>query len=270
MRPSKSFLILILLCFVAHPALADLIEFKDFDKELASHGIELAYSDEGLAALIELIKNEVELIRTRAAASKDDDQKKLRTTADAVSELLDGYVKLAATSDSAARAAAFPALKSLLYSVRGDVLGPQKVHKIRILFGVLRNLSLKIPYSPQGTRALPLDAAHARMESANLQDPGTGRSYIDPADLVGLSSERISLLDVRTDNYLWYTEHELHEIKAQYTTAWNALEARMEARISAVLGRTYRLEHARRILVIDGIRSKATSPKADTHDLYRQ
>lgn len=267
---SKSILILTLLCSTVCPASADLIEFKDFDKELASHGIQPAYSDEGLVALIELIRNEVELIATRAAASTGDEQAKLRTLADAVSAALDNYARLAATSDNAAKAAAFPALKSLLYSVRGEVLGEQKHHKIRVIFGVLKNLSLKIPYLTPETRTLPLDLERARMESANLQDPSTGQSYIHPADLAGLSSEQVSLLDVLPDNYLWYTEHELRKIKAQYKTAWNALEARMEERISAVLGHAYRMDQARRILLLDGILSTATSPKVATHDLYRQ
>jgi hypothetical protein len=266
----KSILILTLLCSAACPASADLMEFKDFDKELANHGIQLTYSAEGLVDLIELIRNEVELIRTRAAASTGDEQEKLRTVADAVSEVLDNYAKLAATSDNAAKAAAFPALKSLLYSVRGEVLGQQKQHKMRVIFGVLKNLSLKIPYFTPETRALPLELARARMESANLQDPSNGQSYIDPADLAGLSSERVSHLDVRPDNNLWYTEHELQKIKAQYKTAWNALEARMEAYVSAILRRAYRLDQARRILLLDRIQSKATSPKVATHDLYSQ
>jgi hypothetical protein len=251
------------------PAMAALTEFKHFDKELAAHGVSVKYSDSGMTALINLIRSDLTGLRAQAAAAGDD-REKLERMAVAVAGALDNFAAIAPSGDGAAKAAAFPALKSMLYSLRSELLGKRKVGKLGIALGILGNLSLKLPYLSPEERRRPLVLAEAKLEAANLEDPQAGKVYREPADLAGLTSEQVSRLDVRSDSYLWHTESELHRLIAQHGTAWKALEARIESRVADALQAPYSLDRARRVLVFERIRSVASSPKIEARDLYGQ
>jgi hypothetical protein len=252
------------------PVWAATTEVEHFDKQLAAHGVSAEYSDAGMTALIELIRSDVAALKAQAAAAGSDDRAKLEEMAEAVSGALDQFAKIAASEDKAAKSAAFPAAKSMLYSLRAELQGKRKINAMFVVFGILGNLSLKIPYLTPEERSRPLTLDEAKLEAANLEDPATGKLYRDPAELAGLSSEQVSRLDVRSDNYLWYTDSELHRLKAQHKTAWKAMEVRMEERATAALQTPYSLDRARRVLVFEKIRKVASSPKIDTRDLYGQ
>src|SRR4030095_3879745 len=125
--------------------------------------------------------------------------------------------------------------KLMVDSLRAELKGKRKVNAMFVVFGILGNLSLKIPYLTPEERSRPLTLDEAKLEAANLEAPATGKLYRDPAELAGLSSEQVSRLDVRSDNYLWYTDSELHRLKAQHKTGWKALEGRIEERATAAL-----------------------------------
>jgi len=251
------------------PAIAQVTELERFDKELAAHGVSVEYTASGMTALIELTRSDLAGMRTVAAADNDD-REKIGRMAVAVAGALDNFVAIAASGDAAAKAAAFPALKSMLYSMRSELSGKRKVSKLAVAFGILRNLSWDLPYLSPEERMRPLTLAEAKLEAANLEDPQAGKVYPGPTDVAGLTSEQVSRLEVRSDNYLWYTESELHRLTAQHKTAWKALEARIESRVTESLQAPYSLDRARRVLVFERIRSEASSPKIETRDLYGQ
>jgi hypothetical protein len=256
-------------CALSLPAHAALTELDHFDDELAEHGVGAAYSEPSMTALVGLIRDEIASLRAAAASAEGKDRTKLERMADATAAVLDGVTARAGSSEADA-AAASPALKSLLYSVRAEARGASHVSKIRIGLGVLGNLSLKLPYLSPDARARPLTAAQATLEAVNLIDPENGRTYSKPEELAGLSSDQVSRLDVRDDHPMWYAEDALRQRKARHPTAWSALEARVEARVSASIGAPYELDRARRILRFEGIKTSATSPKIDAEDLHGQ
>ncbi len=269
-RTAPWLLVCALACVLSRTADAALVEIKHYDDELAEHGVGLEYSDEGMANLIDLVRREQAGLEQKAAAAKENDQKKLRRMADAVDEALTAAVAIHASSDDAAKAATFPALKSLVYSIRSELQGKRKSGMIAAAFGVLRNLSLKLPYVAPGARGQPLSLEEARLEAVNLVDPRTGKIYTRAEQLVGLSSDQVSRLEVRDDNYLWYTEAELERLKTRHRTAWQALESQLEGRTSNAIGAPYVLDRARRILVFDGVKTTGTSPKIEVEDLHDQ
>ena len=254
---------------ISQPVRAALTEIEHFDRELADHGVSVEYSDTAMTALMELVRSALADLRSRAAAAPDDDDReKLEGMADAVTGALDRFAAIAGSGDAAAKAAAFPAVKSMLYSLRSELQGRRKAGKLSGVFGILGNLSLKLPYLSPEERRRPLTEAEAKLEAANLQDPATGKTYPDPARLAGLSSEQVSRLEVRSDSYLWYTDGELARLKARHGTAWKAFEARTEDRVARALHAPYPLDRARRVLVFERIRKTASSPKIDARDLY--
>ena len=252
------------------PAKATLTELKHFDKDLAEHGVSEQYSDTGMVALIDLARGDLADLRAEAAASEGDDRGELEQMAEAVAGALDRFAAIAAQGDSAARAAAYPALKSMLYSLRSERQGKRKGGVLAVAAGILRNFSLKMPYLPPQERHRPLTPDEAKLESANLEDPRSGKVYREPSDLAGLTSEQVSRLEVRSDSYLWYTESELQRLRARHGSTWKALEDRVEKRISDVLKAPYSLDRARRVLVFTRIRKAGTSPKIEARDLYGQ
>jgi len=254
----------------ALPARAQTTEIKHFDKDLAAHGVSAQYSDAGMRALIDLIRSDVAALRSKAASPGEENRKKLEKMAEAVTGATDHFAAIAASDDLAAKQAAFPTAKAMLFSLRSEVQGKRKISLFVIVWGMLGNLSLKLPYLSPEERSRPLGPAEARLEAGALQDPATGKIYRDPADLTGLSSEQVSRLDVRDDDHLWYTAGELRRLKSAHETAWKALETRLEARVSDVLHAPYSLDRARRVLVFEHIRKVATSPKIDARDLYGQ
>jgi hypothetical protein len=255
-------------CALALPARAVFIELEHFDDELAGHGVGADYSEQSMTALVGLIRDEIAALQAEAASAEDKERKKLERMADGAAAVLDGVA--ARTTSPEAAAAAFPALKSLLYSVRAEARGPRHTNKIRMALDILGNLSLEVPYLSAGDRARSLTPAQAKLEAANLFDAKTGRTYSKPEELAGLSPEQVSRLDVRDDHPMWYTEDALRQRKARHPTAWSDLESRLEARVSASIGAPYELERARRILRFEDIRSSATSPKVDAKDLQGQ
>ncbi|HKQ61357.1 MAG TPA: hypothetical protein VJS92_08685 [Candidatus Polarisedimenticolaceae bacterium] len=263
--------LLAVLCWsLALPALAALVELKQFDEELAAHGVSADYTDAGMTALLELARSDLVDLRARAEAPDEDDREELAQLAEAVDGALERFAAIAAAADADAKAAAFPALKSMVYSVRSELQGKRKGNKLKVALSVLHNLSLKLPFLTREERARPLAPAEARLEAANLEDPRTGKVYRAPADLAGLTPEQVSQLDVRGDNYLWYAESELHRLTAQHGSAWKALETRIESRVGETLHDAYSLDRARRVLVFERVRSSGTSPKIDARDLYGQ
>ncbi|HEU5182177.1 MAG TPA: hypothetical protein VFW45_15440, partial [Candidatus Polarisedimenticolia bacterium] len=268
MRNLRSGAVLLVLILSSCPAGAALTEIEHFDRELEAHGVSVAYSDAGLEALIEMVRSDLAGLRTQSQAADGDDREELETMAGAVNGALEKFAAIAASGDEAAKAASFPAIKSMLYSLRSELQGQRKAGKLSGVFGVLGNLSLKLPYLSPEERSRPLTEAEAKLEAANLQDPATGKTYRDPAQLAGLTSEQVSRLDVRSDSFLWYTGDELQKLKTRHGTAWTALEERVESRVSRALDAPYSLDRARRVLVFERIRKKATSPKIDARDLY--
>lgn len=267
--PGRAFAVL-LACALSLPAGAALTVFPDFDRELAAHGVERDYTDEGQETLIGLVGDEIAGLRARAGAAEERERKKLERTADAVAQALERLAAVATSPDHGARAAAFAALKSLLYSVRAEARPARRGITLGVIFGFLRNLSLELPWLSPAERLRPLDSVRAERESVNLVDPRTGREYVERADLAGLSSDEVSRLDVRHDNHAWYTESELRRLQARNGSGWSALERRIESRIADRLGEPYDLERARRLLLFDGIDDSGTSPKVDTEDLQGQ
>jgi hypothetical protein len=157
------------------PASAALVEIKDFDKELAAKDISAEYSDSGMAALLAETASDLEALRRQAAEEKGDDREELEEMADAVGDALARFSAIAASDDAAAKHAAFPALKSMLYSLRAEVRGRPKTGKLAVALGTLRNLSLKIPYLAPDERNRPLTRAQAELEASDLEDPRTGQ-----------------------------------------------------------------------------------------------
>ena len=265
----RLFSILAILVFCASlPASAGLVEIKDFDKELAAKGIPAEYSDSGMAALLAETAGDLEALKKHAAEEKGDDREEMEEMADAVGDALARFSAIAASDDAAAKHAAFPALKSMLYSLRSEVRGRPKEAKLADIFGFLRNLSLEIPYLSPDERNRPLTREQAEREAVDLEDPRTGKVYREPADLAGLTSEQVSRLDIRPDHHLWYSESELHQLTARHGTAWKALETRIEERVGSAIHAPYSLDQARRVLLFDRIRTSGTSPKIDASDLY--
>ncbi len=268
MRDLRRGAVVLVLILSSYPVGAAVTEIEHFDRELEAHGVSLGYSDAGFQALIEMVRSDVAALRIQAEAADGDDREELESMAGAVDGALGKFAAIAPSGDEAAKAAAYPALKSMLYSLRSEIQGQRKAGKLSGVFGVLGNLSLKIPYLSPEERSQPLTEAEAKLESANLQDPATGKTYRDPVQLAGLTSEQVSRLDVRSDNYLWYTGDELQKLKTRHGTAWKALEERVESRVGDALHTPYSLDRARRVLVFERIRKTATSPKIDTRDLY--
>jgi hypothetical protein len=260
----------ILACVAALPAEAGLKALKGFDKDLAAHGVPEGYSGPGLEALLALVRDEIAEVDRRIAQATGEDQEQLRGIADAARGVLERATALTASSDPAAASSGFAALKSLLYSMRSEVRGEQGTCLIADIVRLLGNMSLKIPYLSPQDRARPLTPDQAALEAANLVDPRTGTEYSDPVGLSGLSPEHVAELDVRRDDYLWHDEIGLSALKARHGTAWRALEARTETRVSEALHAPYSLSEARRILLFRGIRSTATTAKIDTEDLHGQ
>jgi hypothetical protein len=251
-------------CLIALPATAVLRALAGFDRDLAEHGVTERYSESGMSALIQLVGDEIAGIDRRASAGGGE-APRLRGIADAGRRVL---ARVSELKDPSAASAAYPALKSLLYSMRTAAGGVRHGHKVETALRVLGNLKLEIPYLSPDERTRPLTPAEVALEAANLADPVTGRRYGDPAELAGLSSDEVSRLDVGPDDYLWYDEKELGELKAQHGGAWRALEARVETRVSGKIQRPYALESARRILRFRDIGSSGTSPKVYAEDLH--
>lgn len=267
----KRIAIVILACIVPVPAGARLEALKGFDKDLAQHGVTETYSRSGMEALLALVREEIEEAgRQIDRAGEEDDRKRLRTIADVARSVLERATTTATSSDPAAASGEFAALKSFLYSLRSEVRGESGTCLICDVVRLLGNTSLKMPYLSAQDRTQPLTPERASLEAANLVDPRTGTPYDDPAALAGLSPEQVSRLDVRRDDYLWHDEAALSALKVRHGSAWSALEARTEVRASQTLHAPYSLSEARRILLLRGIRSTATSPKIDAEDLYGQ
>ena len=273
-RPAPPFLRWLIascaLAALATPARARLVELKDFDKRLERQGVGIEYSDESLARLIELLREEAAGIRSRVPIASRSEREHLEEIADAVDEVLARAETIRGSTAADAKAALFPALKSLLYSVRSELQGRRTGGKVAVMFNVLRNTSLEEPYLDVEERRRPLTLEQARLEAVHLADPQTGTTYATAGALAGLSSEQVSRLDVRDDSFLWLTEAELAGVKARHGTAWRALELRVEERASARIKAPYRIDRARRILVFDGVKSSGTSPKIATRDLQEQ
>src|SRR5262245_8852342 len=126
---------LVAVCLLAAhfaPAHARLVELKHFDEALQREGVGLAYSDEGLARLIDLVRHEVDGIEQKAAAASGDERAHLKLLASAVDQALAKMITVQSSPDEDAKAAAFPELKSLLYSVRSDLQGRRRGGMIAI------------------------------------------------------------------------------------------------------------------------------------------
>jgi len=260
----------ILACVAALPAGAVLQALKGFDKDLAAHGVPESYSGPGLEALLALLRDEIAEADRQIAQATGKDRERIRAIADAARGVVERATAPAVTSDPAAASSAFAALKSLLYSMRTEIRGERGTCLIADIVRLLGNMSLKMPYLAPQDRVRPLTPDQAALEAANLVDPLTGTEYGDPARLAGLTPDHVAQLDVRRDDYLWHDELALRALKAQHGTAWKALEARTETRVSEALHAPYSLSEARRILLIRAIRTTATSPKIDTEDLRGQ
>ena len=251
-------------CVAAHPAAAGLKALKGFDKDLAKHGVTESYTGPGLEALRALVRDEIAEAERRSADAKPHDRARLRKIADAARGVLDR------PQDPGAASSEFAALRSLLFSLRTEIRGMKGTVLVADIFRLLRNMSLKLPYLTPEERVQPLTPERAAREAPDLVDPRSGAEYAAPAALAGLTPEEVSHLDVRHDDYLWHDEIALRELKARHGSAWKALEARAEARVSEAVHAPYRLSEARRILLFRGIRSTATTPKVDAEDLHGQ
>jgi hypothetical protein len=243
---------------LALPVRAALVELEHFDRGLAAAGVGDEYSDDGLEALLALVREEVRALEARAEGAEGDEKKDLARTAEAVEQALDVLAAAAKSPELADRAAAFPALESLLYSVRAGQMESQRGITAGIAFGILGNLSHSVPWLPLAERDRPLGAA-AAAEAANLVDPGSGRAYPRPADLADLSAEAVSRLDVRPDHPMWRDARSLARERDEHGSAWAALERRVEARISESEDAPYRLDRARRVLRFRGIVKSGSS-----------
>jgi hypothetical protein len=255
--------VVILACVAPLPADARLVALKGFDEDLAAHGVSEGYSDRGMEALVELVRREIEYAEGEIDGATEKKREKLRRIASAAR----GVVERASAAPGPAE---FAVLKSFLYSLRCEVRGERRTSLLADVVRMLRNLSLKMPYLSPHDRAPPLTTDQAALEAANLVDPRTGTEYGDPAKLAGLSAEEVGRLDVRRDDFLWHDEAALGALKARHGTAWRALEEWTEARVSEALRTRYSLSVARRILLLRGIRSSATTPKIDAEDLHGQ
>jgi hypothetical protein len=130
-------------------------------------------------ALIQLIQSDLEGIRDQAAAADPDDRGKLEQMGDAVAGVLDSFAAVVVSGDAAGKAAAFPALKSMLYSVRSELRGKRKVNKLAVALSLLGNLSLELPYLSPEERMRPLSLVETKLEAANLEGPEAGKFYRD-------------------------------------------------------------------------------------------
>jgi hypothetical protein len=246
-----------LACIVSVRAEARLEALKGFDKDLAAHGVTERYSASGMEALLALVREQIE----------EADREGERAIADAGRGVLYRATKVSASSDPAVLSEEFDALKSFLYSLRSEVRGEVKTCLLADILRLINNASLEVPYLTPQERARPLTPGEAALEATNLVDARSGTEYAEPTKLAGLSPEQISELDVRRDDYLWHDEAALAALKARHGTAWKALEAEAEARVSETDHVPYSLPRARRILLFRGIKSTATTPKIDAEDL---
>ncbi|HJQ97157.1 MAG TPA: hypothetical protein VJ826_02530, partial [Candidatus Polarisedimenticolaceae bacterium] len=241
---------------------ARLEALKGFDKDLAAHGVTERYSEAGMQALLSLVREQID-----EADRKGD---RFRDIADAARGVLERATKLSAGADPAALSEEYDALRSFLYSLRSEVRGEVRTCLIADVLRLFNNASLEVPYLSREDRARPLLVEQAALEASNLVDPRTGAEYAEPEKLAGLSPDQISELDVRRDDYLWHDEAAFAELKARHGTAWKALEAATELRVSEALHAPYSLNGARRILLFRGIKTTATTPKIDAEDLQGQ
>ena len=260
MSPRRALLVLVLLA--PGVSQARLEALKGFDKDVAAHGVTERYSPSGMEALVALVRDQIEEAERKG--------ERFHAIAEAARGALDRATKASATSDPAALSEGYDALLSLLYSLRSEVRGEVKTCLIADVLRLFNNASLEVPYLTPDERARPLAPDQAVREAANLVDPKTGTEYADPSELAGLSPDQISELDVRRDDYIWYDEPALAERKARHGTAWKALESETEARVAGALRAPYDLGRARRILLLRGIKSTATTPKIDAQDLQGQ
>lgn len=226
-------------------------EIPEIDTELAAQGVAEQYSDSGFSKVMELLNAEVQKLKDQEIANAIKNQIQILTSQNDYATLHSNYQKA----------------KSLLYSVRSSQLPPRSGgNLIGKALDFMDNGVVKIPYYRGANK--PLNKNQAHLESSNLIDTKTGKIYSSPSELTGLSVNQIASLDVRDDNSFWYSREKLAEIKSQSGSGWAHFEHKIEKSMQSVLGASFTLDQARRVLIFDEIKATATSAKVETKDLF--
>ncbi len=244
---------------------ADMI-FFDFDKELAASQVSTVADVSSIHKLVDLINNE---LKQRSV------DKELTDSANEIQMHFDKYLsnRLSAVENKSKVEieSIDRELRSILYSVRAAFTTP-KGESFLYLISKLKNViagQIYFPYLSPLERLQPLSLDKLNLESFPLVDK-SNKVYESRAAMSGLSSQKISELDVLETDSMWYSEKTLSEIKKKFGTAWSYLEDKIEKEISQEIGQQYSIQQARKVLFFKKIKSSATSAKIEVKDAYGQ
>lgn len=261
----QSLLSVLLTLSLAKSQAADMI-FTTFDQDLVASQVSARADQSSISKLVDLINNELK--QHSADKELSDSVKEIQAQFDkfCANRLSSIDSKSSADIESIDRE-----LRSILYSVKATFVTP-KSESFIYLFSKLKNvISGQIYFSylspEQRRQSLPSDKL--ALESFPLVDR-SNKVYSSRGEMLGLSSQKISEMDVLESDSMWYSEKTLNEIKKKFGSAWNYLEDKVEKEISQEIGQSYSIKQARKVLFFKKIKASATSAKVEAKDAYGQ
>lgn len=235
----------------------------NFDANLQSQGVSLAYNQTSMDNLVQVIRSEIDLRRKEKISKKK--MQKFSSTLEWIDK------QLQRQNSELEVCLLHSALKNILYGIQAEDVVETKdfgdtLKKLaRIVIG-----EITLPFATPEERQIPVSVSFAKNESSGLVNTATGETYLSPESLAGLSIDQIAALDIPASHPMWYQQAALQTIKSKYGSAWKFLEQRIEKEASRALGKEYKLASARKVLLFDEIKSTATSAKVDAKDLFGQ
>lgn len=269
----KLFALVLTLGFMSVTSWGQSVEIPKFDKNLEKLGITKEYSETGYKALVlALYERSNQLQQT-----DDEDTEKLSDYLRDVAELTEEMEQ----NEESVKRQQYDRARQFLYSIETELHGDRGLkgaRKVAVAFKLLSQFTTRLPYLTPSQQNVPLKTTAASKEAADLSDPLSGKSFPRPEDLIGLSPNQISNLDISAHNTMMYTEHEMqkrreHAIQSGISSTgslYELFEHEMQQAVSRVIGKDYNLAQGRKVVLFEGIKSTATSPKVDVKDLMNQ
>ncbi len=226
---------------------------------LQAEGVEQTYSRESYDKLELYLENEI------AQKSGDEDKEGKRFYKYGL-----GLLRASADQEEALRAARYYVAIRIIYSVMAqESLGRNAV--LENILSIPSKIVTTMPYVTESEFDRQIGPAQAALEARFLVDINSKR-YLSEEELAQLSYRQIADLDISSSHPAWHTE----EYMKTHKDTWGDLERFMEKSLKKDLkkkygeevAQKYKLQTASKVLLFEGIKSSATSPKVDAKDLY--
>lgn len=128
------------------------------------------------------------------------------------------------------------------------------------------------------TRNCPVGVLGAPKEAVNLVHPSNPGIFVAVEEMVGLSHDEVSKLEVSPDNPFWHTHRRM---ESGGPDTWRQIESWIAGKVTEELLDSkkfreefpdfhYSLHSARKVLFWDDVKETATSPKIDAVDAFGQ